>query len=93
MKTITVQIGNSDDKLTQATWSIFVQDVRKVISDYCHAIYFFGGSSGWESWQNVAWIAECYEDRIPSLKKELAKMRVAYGQESVAYMEGETEFI
>ena len=32
MKTICIQIGNSDDKLSQTRWSEYVQDVNDAIS-------------------------------------------------------------
>jgi len=42
MKTITIQIGNSDDKLSQASWSEFVERARQLISVHSRVVHFFG---------------------------------------------------
>lgn len=93
MKTICVQIGNSDDKLSQAQWSEFVELVSVVVSDHAHQVHFFGGSSNWTKWQNAAWVFDCEEDRIESLKEKLIVKRKVYLQDSVGYLEGKTEFL
>ncbi len=93
MKQIMVSIGNSDNKLTQVEWSEFVQRVDKIIEAHHAQKHFFGGANTWAAWQNVAWLFECADYMIPSLKTALSDIRSIYRQESVAYLEGETEFI
>lgn len=90
MKTVTVQIGNTDHKLTQVQWSKFVEEVALVISKHCHQIHFFGGSAPWMPWQNVALVFECDENNLAALKDELVVTRKVYNQDSIAYMEGKT---
>ena len=93
MKTITIQIGNSDNKLTQEKWSMFVEQVGMLINRDANTVHFFGGSSTWAKWQNVCWVFECKEEKIALLKENLAYCRGLFAQDSVAYCEGETEFV
>lgn len=93
MKTITVQIGNSDNKLTQAEWAEFSEKIDKLIRFGSHAIHFWGGSVAWAAWQNVAWVFECEDKKIPALKETLCMIRSMYKQDSIAYTEGDTELL
>lgn len=93
MKTITIQIGNSDDKLPQARWARFVEDIAVIIS-YRHCrIHFFACSAGGELWQNAAWVVVCSAEEAALLKAAITEMRGAYDQDSVAWTEGETQFV
>lgn len=91
MKTVTLQIGNSDNKLTQEEWHYFVAECQKSIEKHAKEIHFFGGSPNWYPWQNVAWIF-C-GDNFNTLKCELKDIRQAFRQESIAWSESETEFV
>jgi beta-galactosidase/beta-glucuronidase len=93
MKTITIQIGNSDDKLTQVRWSEYVQAVEAIIFKYSSEIHFSGASLPFEPWQNAAWVAEVYEDLVVRFKFDLSQCREKYAQESVAFTIGDTEFV
>jgi hypothetical protein len=92
MKTVTIQIGNTDNKLTQQEWAEFVSQVKKVL-EYS-TIHFFGGSPNWEAWQNAAWVFSCEnEHRLGLIKENLVNIRKNFNQESVAWSESITEFI
>lgn len=94
MKTICVQIGNSDDKLTQKEWSSFVTFVNMEIQkNFAEHVHFFGLSSGAEKWQNASWVFECDEKNINGLKAVLIYWRENFKQDSIAWLEGETKFI
>ena len=56
--TVVVQIGNSDDKLTQKNWSFFVADVRTAVASVATRIHFSSGSPSAQSWQNYCIVAE-----------------------------------
>ncbi len=93
--TITIQIGNSDDKLSQAQWAAYIMEVTETIKRYvgCQT-HFFACSAGSETWQNAAWVIECGSAVVrEALRHELAKIRGLYGQTSVAWTEGATQFI
>lgn len=91
--TVTIQIGNSDNKLSQEDWSSYVQEIRETVEGNAHEIHFFGGSPTWYRWQNVAWVAVIPNDRIEELKQELRRVRNSYNQDSVAFTPGGTEFV
>lgn len=93
MKTITIQIGNTDDKLTQVEWSAFVLMMKESILKHCIMIHFFGGSTNWERWQNAAWVVTCEPQRIEALKAAVADTRETFRQDSAAWTEGETVFV
>jgi len=93
MATVTLQIGNSDDKLGQQEWSRFIKDIDHAVRGNNAEVHFWGPSNGDEPWQNAAWIFNCRDYDLKQIKKECTSIRERYYQESVAITTGETEFI
>lgn len=93
MKTVTIIIGNSDDKLTQARWSDFVNSIALRIGELAHHVHFAGGSGNSAPWQNSGWVFEIKEWQREKLKAELAPIGKEFGQDSIAWIEGDTQFI
>lgn len=93
MTTVTIQTGNSDNKLTQQEWASFVKLLKETISLHAKIIHFFGGSSTWESWQNVAWVIEVHESDLEPLKTVVTELREHFRQDSVAWTEGITKMV
>jgi len=93
VKTTTVQIGNSDNKLRQAEWARFVQRLGTIVNEHAHTIHFFGGPENWAAWQKVCWVFDCDESRLVNLKLQLKEVRKEFQQDSVALTLGETEFV
>ncbi|KKN20255.1 hypothetical protein LCGC14_0937500 [marine sediment metagenome] len=93
MKTITIQIGNSDDKLRQAEWAYYVQAVKLIVANFACETHFFGGSAAWESWQNMAWVIVPLNDDLQEFKEALTVVRQNFNQESMAFAVGETIFL
>lgn len=93
MITVTVQIGNSDDKLSQEQWSFFYQEVRKRIESYASEVHFSGSSLPFASWQNAAIIFTINEHKTTALAKHLTEIRKQFNQDSLAWTEGDTIFI
>ena len=92
MKTVTLQIGNSDDKLTQLEWATFIARVKDLLEETAGTVvHFFGCSYGIECWQNACWVFET-ENPI-QICVEMKKLREKYKQDSVAWTEGGTAFI
>ena len=99
MKTIFVQIGNSDDKLTQREWAGLYADVDQAIR------FGFGTRLGkptihgtWVSrtadpWQNACWCIEVNEALEERLRRVLSMIAGEYNQDSIAWAEATTEFI
>jgi hypothetical protein len=93
LKTIVVQIGNSDNKLPQAQWAEFVRRVNGMIREHAKAVHFFGGTENWAAWQRVCWVFDCEGARMAELRSRLTATRKEFRQDAAALTEGETEFI
>lgn len=98
MDTAVIQIGNSDDKLTQADWSDFVSDVQDFIIGSGYPIHFHGLSISSAPWQNACWVLDTRNvfDKIVAidiLRHELSRLANMYKQDSIALTLGDTEFV
>ncbi len=93
LKTISVLIGNSDDKLSQVEWNKFHSQVGSVINHHREEIFFSGSSEGSQPWQNACWVFSMHEEYLPTLKDRLNTLRVFFRQESVAITVADTQFI
>lgn len=93
-KTIIIQIGNSDDKLTQKEWSAYVKKIERAIIKHASEVHFSGFSVGDAPWQNAAWVfVPDPEGFTKYLPERLREIRTEYRQDSIAWTEGETQFI
>lgn len=92
-KTVVVQLGNSDNKLTQAEWSEFVSYVRDAIGESSINIHFDGGSRYDAPWQNACFVSEVCDEHLAQLKSDLECYRKMYRQDSVAVTIGDTLFV
>jgi hypothetical protein len=95
-----ISIGNSDDKLTQSSWSAYVEDVDHVIRVAAEAplgtVHGFWLSPSAGEWQNACWALQlpAATNAIYTLKHELAAIAVAFDQDSIAWaVAPDTEFI
>jgi hypothetical protein len=95
MRTVTIIIGNSDDKLSQLRWSNFVDAVDKAIAQFKCKPQFSGGSYPDAPWQNYCWVFLLEEDHMvkASFIRQLAELRAQYEQDSVAWIDGKTIFV
>lgn len=93
ISTVVVQLGNSDDKLSQSAWSSFINEVRKIISDFAEHTHFSGGSNWSAPWQNACWVIDLHVDSRTAFLEAMTACRKAYRQDSVAITFGETMFI
>ena len=93
MKTVTVQIGNTDGKLTQDMWAAYCEEMDDAIRAESAMVHFKGGPPVWEKWQNCCWVLLIEECSTQHLREKLRKLRGKYSQDSVAWTEGETQFV
>ena len=93
MTTVVIQIGNSDDKLTQKRWSMFAVEIRDIIKSYGQPTHFCGSSEPFTQWQNACFVIACDSEDIPYLREALTVVRERHKQDSIAITVGETEFI
>lgn len=91
--TVHVAIGNSDDRLTQATWAAFVDSTDELVRRFGDPIYGFWVAPAASPYQNAAWAFQLDPALRPDMKFELAQLAGRFHQESVAWNESETEFI
>lgn len=91
--TVTIQIGNSDDKLTQREWSNYVADMSMAIERYKTRGHFFGTCGGHLEWQNACWVFEIEEANVQELREEVGNIRRVFRPDrSVNWIEGEMGF-
>lgn len=93
MKTVTILIGNSDNKLTQDEWSSYVQECQENIAIYSEEIFFFGAPPNYSPWQNACWCIGLEDVSLRHLTKILTKIRKDFKQDSIAITIGKTTFI
>lgn len=94
MRTYVIQIGNSDNKLTQNRWAHFVAGVQISVSGHCRQIHFRGGSDWDAPWQNACWVCvPLNEESAAALMAELALEAARNDQDSIAVTIGETVFV
>ena len=97
MKTATILIGNSDDKLGQSVWSSFVSDMQSLIALNDFTVHFAGASMSTAPWQNACWVIGYDEEQadyfLAVLSDELGLLARQYNQDSIALVVGTTEFI
>ena len=89
----TIQIGNSDDKLTQQEWASYVQHIRSALMDGSIETHFFASSEGSHPWQNACWVVAVRETEVEDLLTQLTDIRKRYKQESVAIVLGDVRLI
>lgn len=93
MNSITICIGNSDDKLTQTEWAMFVSEIHDII-DGTLSLHFHGFAPANMPWQNACWVGVCDDEQaVESMLKRIKNCRMAYKQDSVAVIRGESEFV
>lgn len=89
----TIQIGNSDNKLTQQEWSQFVDEIREATNTDGIETHFFASSEGSKPWQNACWVVAIRETEVEDMLKTVKKIRRRYKQESVAIVLGDVRLI
>lgn len=97
---IYVGIGNSDDKLSQADWASYVEDVAHLIIDSATEVHGAWFSLPHSAYQNACWCFSVIEDdtepgnrEIYRLRRELRRLAGQYRQDSIAWAVAEPEFL
>jgi hypothetical protein len=92
--TVYISIGNSDDKITQREWSMFVQGALGAVGQattQIHGVWFSAPDSEFQNACVCAEIDDSADEKI--LKERLAQLARLYSQDSVAWAVADTEFI
>jgi hypothetical protein len=90
--TITILIGNSDNKLTQSEWAEFYAHVDDAVNNHAKSVQFSGPSNGAAPWQNACWVA-VVAGGDNSINQRLAVLAGNYKQDSIAVVPGNTYFV
>jgi hypothetical protein len=95
MITYVVQIGNSDDKLPQASYALFVDALSNLLVSLGVQIHFFGFSHPVAPWQNCCAVFEASDSRasMQDLRSGLAGLAKKFNQDSIALTGGITQFV
>jgi hypothetical protein len=89
----TIQIGNSDNKLTQQEWAEYVKAVHAATTVDGIETHFFGSSEGSAAWQNACWVVAIRETEVDAMFKAVTQIRKQYKQDSVAVVLGDVRMI
>lgn len=93
MRTVVIQIGNSDDKLNQRDWSAFVKCVQLVVNKHVDQIHFEGASASVAPWQNCCWVLSVDKSNIDILREQLVSACYLYRQDSLTWLAGDIELV
>ena len=93
MKTATVCIGNSDNKLTQQEWHKFIHEINNAVTLYTFATYFNGFSNPDKEFQNGCWVIGINEENIDNFEYHIMLIRKQFKQESIAFVYGDTKLV
>jgi hypothetical protein len=89
-----ISIGNSDDKLTQADWSLFQGETDRLVNLQGGIVHGVWSSNPWSKWQNACWCVELPQENTEPLKKQLQVLAAVFSQDSIAWAEvRDTEFL
>jgi hypothetical protein len=84
---VTVEVGNTDNKLTQAAWSNFWSMVNVAICCTNPEIYGTRESCSISPYQNACWHFSIDTDKVEGLKAALVNLARDFGQDSIAWSE------
>lgn len=94
MITICVEIGNSDDQLSQQLWATFCADTAGEIEDAAVQVFGVRYSGADSPYQNACWHFSARLIDCDAIMEGLRSVAYNYGQDSIAWsVIAETEFI
>lgn len=94
MITVTLCIGNSDNKLPQSEWSHYILEVTRLVHAYGLQVYFEGFSDPRAIWQNACWVFGMpSEESTAPLIRPLRSLAKNFRQESIALVVGNTHMV
>ena len=84
---VLIEIGNSDDKLSQIDWSGFCDEVSEELLLASTQVYGVWYSIPNSAYQNAAWHVNLSGPYVKSVKQELRHIAHKYNQDSIAWSE------
>jgi hypothetical protein len=93
MTDVSIQIGNSDNKLSQLEWSEYVREIRDLVEEFSMEVHFMGGSDSSSPYQNYCFVFTISDNDKDNMISDLIAVKNDYIQDSIAMIVGSTEFI
>jgi hypothetical protein len=93
VRTVTIVIDNSDDKLSQQNWNSFVAAVNTTVNTWAWKVHFFGAPPSTGPWQNAAWVVELADVNVDKLRCRVHEIVPRFRQDSIAWIVGDTELL
>lgn len=93
---IYVSIGNSDDKLEQRRWAMFVREVDRAIQQAAAQVHGQWFSAPNAEFQNACWgfeLREPQDDRRQGLRVVLALIARQFNQDSIAWADATVSMV
>lgn len=90
---VCIAISNSDDKLGQADWSLFVARVRHEIKHSTGHVHGEWLTSPDSRWQGACWWVALVDSHVPVVQKNLRRAAADFRQDSIAWLAGESEML
>ena len=91
MTTVHISIGNTDGKLTHEGWRDFCASIDGLLPEV--AIYGRWHSYPASGYENACWAVRWPGASLRGLRDALSVLAGRYGQDSIAILTGETEFV
>lgn len=91
--TVHLGVGNSDDKLGQREWAVFLEELKDLVRRYTTKVHGWWYSEPVAPWQNAQVAFQLDPVYHTYFRAELTALRKQYLQDSVAWTEGVTEFV
>jgi len=88
-----VEIGNSDDKLPQERWSLFVHWMQTTVETYSTKILGVYFSAPEARWQNACWHFTIKGKDFNELEKRIGGIATKFDQQAIALTQGDTVFV
>jgi hypothetical protein len=93
MVTVCIQIGNSDDKLSQREWSEFVSEMDDIVVEVSDTVHFCATSAGNKPWQNACWVFEIPGTSVLRVQDRLKVVSDKHHQDELAWLSGNVQFL
>jgi hypothetical protein len=91
--TVHIAIGNSDGQLSHEQWERYWNAVHELLAAEATRIHGVWHSIPPWRYVNACWAVEIEQARTDHVRAKLIELARAFGQDSIAWLEGETEFL
>jgi hypothetical protein len=91
--TLSVLVGNSDNRLTQMEWSSYAGKVNDLVRACTYHTFFNGAPYTASLFQNHCWVFSIHKDDYDKFEGEVREVALHYEQESVAIVKGKTHIL